>query len=232
MYDLHPLYRSTPNSGRANITAVWSPAGGVGKTTVALALAAKKVIDGRQVLYLSLEHFSSVPAYFTDSGKSISAVFEMLESSEGNVRMLIRSVFRRDNGGIAYFCRPDNFDDINILSTENIATLTSACAFNTDELIIDMSCVCDERTRQVFRLADKVLLVTDPTIAAQTKFSQFASQHDDFDKIKDKTALVANKGAAVDTPMTVGIISLPFVQSADHITVYKTLAVNFDSKVM
>ena len=146
--------------------------------------------------------------------------------------MLIRGMSRQDHGGIAYFCRPDNYDDMNILSEKNIAALTDACSFITEELIIDMSCVCDERARQVFRLADKVFLVTDPTNAAQVKLSQFAQQHDVFDQIKDKTILVANRGAPIDARITDEIVSLPFVQSSDHVSVYKMLSVNFDVKVM
>ena len=41
-------------SSRAKITAVWSPAGGSGKTAVALALAARRAAQGRQTVYLDL----------------------------------------------------------------------------------------------------------------------------------------------------------------------------------
>jgi ribosomal protein S8 len=74
------------NSKKASITAVWSPAGGVGKTAVALAQAAKKQAEGKQALYLDLEPFSSVPAYFGRDGKSISTVFEMRECKHADSR--------------------------------------------------------------------------------------------------------------------------------------------------
>ena len=210
---------------KAHITAVWSPAGGVGKTSVALAYAAKKISEGKQVLYLNFEQFSSVPVYFTESGKSISAVFEMLENHEGNVKMLIQGIRRYDsNTGVAYFCRPDNFDDMNILSTENVTVLVDACAGATDELVIDMSCVCDERARQIFGFADQILLVTDTSIIAQIKLSQFTSQHHIFERIKDKAVLVANKGAETIEALTDTVISLPFVQSADVSAVYHALS--------
>ena len=212
------------NSEKAKITAVWSPAGGTGKTTAALALAAKRVSEGKHVLYLDMEPFSSVPAYFPESGKSISTVFEMLENNDGNVEIFIRGVCRKDSGGINYFCPPDNFDDLNILSTDNVAALIRACAGVTDELIVDLSCSCDERTRQVFLLADRVLLLADQTRTAQTKLSQFMSQHDVFDLIKNKTVFIANKGTAAGTPPAGTAISLPLVQSSDHVQVYKTLS--------
>jgi len=210
---------------KAQTTAVWSPAGGVGKTSVALAYAAKKASEGKQALYLNLEAFSSVPVYFGDTGKGISAVFEMLENHEGNVSMLIRGIKRYDSEtGVAYFCRPDNFDDMNILSAENVAELIDACAGVIEELVVDMSCICDERARQVFECADRVLLVTDPTNTAQIKLSQFAAQHNVFERIKGKAVLVANKSAAVYDSPTDAIITLPLVQSPDAAAVSSALS--------
>ena len=212
-------------SKKAQITAVWSPVGGVGKTTVALAYASNRVACGKQVLYLDLESFSSVHAYFGEAGRSISAVFELLETGEGNIKMLIRSIMKQDSESeISYFCRPENFDDMNILTIENIAVLVEACGGLTDELVIDMSCVCDERTRKVLELADRILLVTDPAQTAQIKLSQFVSQHSIFQRVKGKTTLVANRGATVGDPLVNEVIYFPFVQSSDAATVYKTLS--------
>jgi len=221
-------YGQGTNSEKACITAIWSPGGGVGKTSVALSYATKKVSEGKQVLYLNLEPFSSVPAYFYETGKSISAVFEMLENSEGNIKMLIRGICQQDSAGVAYFCRPENFDDMYALSAENIAELTTVCAGVTEELVIDMSCVCDWRTRKVFELADKIFLVTDATRTAEVKLSQFITQHTVYEKIKEKTVFIANKGATAVSQIKGPTLYLPFVQSTDPATVYKSLTANFD----
>ena len=214
-----------PNMKRANITAVWSPMGGVGKTTTALALCMEKALEGKQALYLDLEPFSSVSNYFADNGRGMSAVFEMLETGEGNIEILARSLRMQDGGSdIAYFCSPENFDDMNILTPENTAVLIEACSGVTEELVIDMSCICDERARRIFELADRVLLVTDSSRTAQIKFAQFASQNSVFPRIKSKTTLVANKGAIIGDPLVDTVIYLPAVQSADAIAVYKTLS--------
>ena len=216
-----------PDSERAYITAVWSPSGGVGKTTVALAYAKRKAADGKHVLYLDLESFSSTPAYFTETGKSISSVFEMLEKHEGSLKMMIRSIIRQDAAtGVKYFCRPENFDDMNILSMHDITVLINACAEVADELVIDMSCTCDERNCHVFELADRIFLVTDASVTTQVKLRQFASQHNVFESISAKSALVANRGAAISDPLVGSLISLPLVQSADASAVYKILSDN------
>ena len=68
---------STAGTGelQARVTAVWSPTGGSGKTTVSLAYAAQQVTNRKKTTYLSLEPFSSQPIYFAGDGKSISSVF-------------------------------------------------------------------------------------------------------------------------------------------------------------
>jgi len=216
-------YRYGIASGQANITAVWSPAGGVGKTTVALAYAMANVSDGKDVFYLNLENFSSVSVYFNENGKSISRIFEMLENNDGNVRMLTQGISCRD-AGITYLCGADNFDDMCILSSENIIELITTCSELADELVVDLSCICDIRTKMSLDMADKVLMVTDSTASAEVKLAQFISQNNVFESIKEKTVLVANKGALISEPATNSVISLPLVQSNDTIAVYKALS--------
>jgi len=217
-------------SEKANITVIWSPSGGVGKTTVALSYAMKKAAEGRQVLYLNLESFASSPAYFLESGRSISTVFEMLENDEGDVKMAIRGIYQQDKeAGVAYFCKPENFADMYALTADNIGDLITACAGVTEELVIDLSCACDLRTEKTFDLADKIMIVTDQTITTDVKLSQFISQHSVFESIKDKLAVVANKGAMIEKDKYNEVFYLPTVASADPIIICKTLSAGFES---
>ena len=210
---------------KANITAVWSPSGGVGKTTVALALAAFEASQDKQAMYLNLESFSSASGYFDTSGKSISTIFELIETSGGNINILMQSILRRDSASnISYFCCPDNFDDMNILSTQHISSLIAACSELADELIIDMSCLCDERARYVFEVADRIFLVSDNTNTAQVKLEHFMNRHNLFSQIKDKVYFVANKGAKLGKLSTKEMISLPLVESSDERKIYKVLS--------
>ena len=217
-------------SEKANITAIWSPSGGVGKTTVALSYAMKKAAEGRQALYLNLESFSSVPAYFYESGRSISTVFEMFESGEGDIKMMIRGICQQDKEtGVTYFCRPENFDDIYALTAENIADLAAACAGVTEELVIDLSCDCDLKAKKVFALADKVMIVTDQSATSEVKLLQFISQNNVFENIKEKLTLIANKGAAAEKGYCSEIFYLPLVSTSDPMLVCKTLSAGFEA---
>jgi len=220
----------------AAITAFWSPAGGVGKTSSALAYALSNVsADGiyqnslsprKDVFYLNLENFSSVPGFFDKAGKSISSVFEMLDTREGNIKMLIQGICCRDKG-IMYLCGPENYVDMNILTSENITELVTSCAKLADELVIDLPCVCDTRTEKVFDLAGKVFIVTDQSASAGVKLMQFVTQNDVFDMIMEKTVLIVNKGAAIANHPVDNIISMPFIQSNDMVSVITKLSDNF-----
>ena len=210
------------NTERARITSVWSPAGGAGKTTTALAYAARKVLEGKQVLYLSLEHFSSASAYFAEGGKSISEVFEKLDS---NLHILLRAIRRQDSGsGIWYFCGPNDYDDINVLTDEDIAALINACCVGVDELVIDLPSVCDGRTQKIFGMSDLVFLVCDAAKTSRFKLRQFMDQHDVAYNILSKAVLIGNKGAKLSEDRIARSVQLPFVQTNDAIVVYKTLS--------
>ena len=212
---------------RARIAAVWSPTGGSGKTTIALAYAAHKVAAGKKVIYLNLENFSSAPAYFAESGKSISKVFEKLES---NAQMLLMGIRQQDSSsGIMYFSGPENYDDMNILTPNDIEKLVAACAAEIDELVIDLSSQCDDRIKRVFDLADLVFIISDPSSTSQTKLRQFVNQHNIFRQIQLKSVLVNNKGARVAEANINKAIQLPLLHSADQVSIYKTLSNgNFD----
>ena len=210
------------NDGKAHMTVVWSPAGGSGKTTVALACAARYVADGRKTLYLDLEPFSATPAFFQEPGKSISHVFERLN---GDVSLLIQSIRTEDVGtGISYFGRPQNYDDLNVLTSAELNGLLAGCASVADELVVDLGSSCSPAAVQVLDTADSVLLVADSSAVCASKCEQFRTQHNVYDRISEKLTVVANCGARNVAKESEKLLSLPKVDSTDPAVVYKTLS--------
>ena len=209
----------------AQITVVWSPAGGSGKTTAALAYAASCVSQGKKTVYLDMQNFSCSTVYFQQSDKSISTLFQKLDS---NVELLLHSIRQQDaSSGIIYFTRPDNYDDINILTCDDLRKLINGCAKGIDELVVDLSSICDERTRKLFDFANQILVVLDGTRTSSAKWVQFQTQNNVYEQIRSKIKLIANKGAKLDGSSVNGLVSLPFVQTSDPVTVYKTLSASF-----
>ncbi len=210
-----------PDSERVQICTVWSPAGGTGKTTTALAYAAQQVAAGRKTVYFDLEYFSSVSVYFPADGKSISEAFENLG---GNLELLLQSIRCQDAGsGIYYFCAPSNYDDMNILTWENIEELVLAAGQGVDEVVLDLSSVCDERCQRVMALADRILLVTDSTPRCLAKLQQFQTQSNLFEQFREKITLVCNMGAQVTLPVA-HTVTLPSLRADNPSSIYKSLS--------
>lgn len=208
--------------GQAKVSIVWAPSGGCGKTTVSLAYAAQQVAKGKKTTYLNLEPFSSEPVYFSDEGKSISSVFAKLDS---NVSMLLHSIRQEDSGsGIGYFHRPDNYDDIAVLTEADVICLVDACATVGEEVVVDLGSGWNEHVSALMERADSVFVVIDGTRTSQVKWEQFCEQHNFLERVKDKLTLVANRGAQSGSEGTTTVIRLPLVRSEDPIVVYKTLS--------
>lgn len=207
---------------RARITAVWSPAGGSGKTTVALACAARRASAGARAAYLNLEPFSASSAYFKEPGKSISAVFEKLD---GDVALMFQSIQMEDSGsGIIYFGCPRNYDDINILTEDDITALLEGCAANYDELVVDLGSYSGGTVRRALEMADQVLLVSDSSPVCRAKCDQFRTQHNLYAELREKLVVVANRGARGVAVQDEQCVSLPKVETDQAAAVYKTLA--------
>ena len=212
---LEKYARSNPSismgsESNTRLTAVWSPRGGSGKTSVSLACAAGKVAAGKKVAYFSLQPFSDGAAYFQQTGKSVSTIFG---ADGGSLGLLAQSIRLQDRGsGVLYFCDPSNYDDICELTGSDVEALLKGLAYGVDELVVDLSSEWNEKTARVFDMADTVIVVTDRK--QDPKWALFSSQHN-----------VANKDAAPEE--TGARLALPRVPSEDPVVVYKTLSAYF-----
>lgn len=214
--------RSGYRAGRAKITAVWSPTGGVGKTTVALALAAKRASEQKNTVYFSLEPFSSNAVFFKEPGKTISTVFEKMD---GNVPLLFQSISQEDAmTGIHYYGQPNNYDDISILTEEDMEELLESCAEGADEVVVDLGSYYSKPLRKALLLADQVFLVVNGSPVSYAKYEQFRTQHNLYAEIREKIIVVANQGARIAATENETVLSLPNVETDDSVSTYRTLS--------
>lgn len=214
-----------PTGDRGRITVVWSPVGGAGKTTVSLAYATWLVSQGKKAVYLDLEPFSSTNGIFSKSGKSLSTIFEKMDS---DISLLIQSIIQTDaSSGINYFSQPNNYDDVRILSAEDVTSIVWSCAENADEVVIDLGSVYDEKTQALFQISDSLLLISDGSQIGNAKLEQFRTQHNEYEQLSQKIVRIANKGARAGSSEDGKIILLPYVQSNDPVVVFKNLSAGY-----
>lgn len=216
------VYKKRSKEEYGTLTVVWSPAGGVGKTTVALAYAARQAIDKKSVAYFGLESFSSLPQCFADDGESISKVFANLDK---NPELQLRAMRLKDpETGLYYYKWPDNYEDISILTLEDVETLINALRVGVDELVLDMPAVFDARTRKMMEQADKILVVTDTSKTAAIKLGMFVSQSNIYRMVGEKMVQICNKGATAENAISARNIKLPLLNTGNMSSVYKTLS--------
>ncbi len=220
----------TGSYGKASgqMTALWSPAGGVGKTTIAMAYAAGRASETNRVIYLDLEHFSSTEAYFKDEAKSMSTLFEGLGSN--NMEILIAGLLQKDSGsGILYFGPVTNYDDLNVLTVSDIEEIINGCIAQCNELIVDLPSACDEKVRYILERSDRIFGIADDSVTGKNKWEQFQTQHSLYSEIADKLTMVANKGADISKWYQDHVVNIPFIKSQDPVIIYKSLAIrDFD----
>ena len=105
--------------------------------------------------------------------------------------------------------------------------LVNASVQGIDELVIDLSSTFDDKIQMLLELADRILLVTDSSRASQQKLEQFRTQHSIYEKVREKTIQVANKGFRIHSEEGEHTVLLPLVKSSDPVTVYQTLSAGF-----
>ena len=210
---------------QAHVTAVWSPAGGSGKTTTALSYAAQLVSVGKKVVYLDLEPFSSTSVYFQNTtSKGLSSVFEKLQDGN-NIGLLLQSIRQEDRGsGIFYFNPPDNYEDMEILTELDVLTLIRGAASGVDEVVVDLGSTFDIKVRKSMECSDTVFLVVDGTQSCKQKCEQFRTQHSIYEELSEKLKVISNRGGSLlDSVFNISV-KLPTVESTDPIVIYKTLS--------
>ncbi len=210
--------------GECTLSTFWSPIGGVGKTTLALAYCLQKSLQGKKVIYCNLENFSSVPSYFELAGKTISTVFEKIDS---NLDIHIQSNLSLDeNTGINYFEPANNYDDINILTPEQIEKFIKSCEKICDELVLDLSSTYNEKVKTMLEISTKIYLVTNSNEVCEKRMELFYLQHNVYDKIKNKIKYVYNKCNRNSTMYDKNSVVIPFINVDNYKVIYKTISIN------
>lgn len=194
----------------SRLVAVYSAAGGTGKTSIALGLAARLSLLGRKVFCLSLESVNSMTPALTCTGND--AMTHVLLSLNENAASLTMSVqihkttdhrFRLD-----FLEPPDCFLELGELDREDVRDLlvhlVKMGAY--DEIIVDMDSHLDEKTVCILECADSIVLVEAPEYTSRIKTDIFLEEINriglsDRLGLTEKLIQVMNKSQGEPEPM-------------------------------
>lgn len=164
---------TTSSSKKAKVVAIYSPAGGVGKTTLAVGCSLQTAWEGNSVFYLNLEDMPSTEMFFASAAEGgLSTAFYYLQEKKKNLNIKIASLKKTDpHSQIHYFTPTDSVldlcEDLGAALTTLVQLLSDQGAY--DYIFIDLSSQFNPNNIAILEASDVVLLISTPEPICQLK---------------------------------------------------------------
>lgn len=180
--------------GSVSAIAVYSPVGGSGKTTLALALATRLADMGRRVFYMSLEDIASEDCYLVQSdAKGLSDVAASLGENI-NFTMKIQALLQNRGENLYYLNHFESPNDVYEMNgdevTELVEQLEKTGLFDT--VVIDTGTSMNDKMFHLFEVVDKIVLIEKEDSISVRKMNCFLSQNHIINEYSHKMCRVIN----------------------------------------
>ncbi len=180
-----------PRPGRGQVIAVFSGRGGVGKSTVAVNLAATIAKEtGADVALVDLDlQFGDIAVMLgVEPAGTIADVAEM----EGLAYASVGALMPMAPGGVRVLAAPLRPELADLVSAEHVKAVTELLRSAFDHIILDLSSHIDDVALEGLENADRIVLLTDLQLPG-LKQTKLAYQLFDGLKIpRDRVLLVLN----------------------------------------
>lgn len=194
-------------AGQKGVTMVafYSPVGGSGKTTLALAAATKLAMLGHRCFYLNMEDIASEDCYLPQNAqRGISEVAACLGENI-NFTLKIQSLLQVKGENLYYLNHFESPNDIYEMSqtevTELLEQLEKTGLF--DVIVLDMGVAADSKMLGIFEMVQKIVLVEKEDAMALRKLNCFLNQAHIMNEYKSKMFRVLNfdtgRGSSLDS---------------------------------
>lgn len=194
---------------RPIVYGVYSPAGGVGKTTIALSTAIAYAQAGKKVLYFNLEDLDSTPMFF-DKAEVLSPAESILNLAKDSYeQMLAKRIGQDRRTGVMYFTREIQTLDPYAISAEEVGhmieTLIESGMINI--VVMDLSTSLNFVNRQAFEMADYLMVVINQSTQSAYKTNCFMGQEEVVNPLREKIKFVINQGKELSITQNVEVIA-------------------------
>ncbi|WP_143044359.1 AAA family ATPase [Paenibacillus sp. CF384] len=167
----------------ASIISVYSPAGGIGKTTLALQLARQAAACGARVFYLNLEQWNAAPLWDSRDGREdlSNLLYTLQAAPDKAVAQIIALRKRHPWLGIDFIVPCENAEERLSLTAEHAKSLLGAIkgTGEYDKIVVDLDSRLDAVHFGVFQASRHVLwlLNNDPSSLRKTELAmQYGEQ--------------------------------------------------------
>lgn len=168
VFDKHNASRLTTPTGhhRAQLSLVFSPKGGSGKTTIATNLAASLARDAHQntaIVDLDLMAGDVALLLGLTPHRTISDLIDIQDSLDATG---INSALMRHETGVVVLAAPQRPEDAEAVSPRLVETVLKTCLNMFDHVVVDCPPTLDENVLAAMELSDEMFIVCTPDIAS------------------------------------------------------------------
>lgn len=185
------------------IIGFYSPVGGSGKTTLALACSQVLSGQGKRVFYLNAEKINStVDVLNKADGGSLSDLYLTVKTKGANISLrIMANKYTDTDSGISYINPAESSLEINEITSDEFGKLLAEFENlgEFDYVIVDFD---SEFSKEKIKLLDKCDVIISPvtpenTPLVKTKlFIKELGMYDEFKELKQKFVFVLNKSVA------------------------------------
>lgn len=173
--------------GQVKLWGVYSPSGGSGKTTLAIALAQEFASRGEKTLFMSLEEVASYGRVFDLDGQtSISDLLYYAKKRSDNLLMKLEGIQRVEQTTKLKFLPPPVFvEDMITYEDEDWVYLMEQLLRSTDfeNIVVDFTSAMSIRNRWMIKMCKKVLVLTNLSYIQNVKVEAFLQAYQDHQNI-------------------------------------------------
>lgn len=206
----------------------YSPIGGSGKTSIALAASTQLAMMGKSVLYVNFEDIPSDACYLpqknTDKGMSELLAYM---GTDVNFSMKLQGLVHSKMDKFYYLNHFSSPNDIYEMTSEEIEELLTLIG-NTglyDYIVIDTETALNDKKKVMFECADKIIIINNSGVIANEKIKCFMSQTHILNEYKHKMLEVHNltwQGAMFENT---GLPVIDVIEKIQNASVEKTISI-------
>ncbi len=185
------------------IIGFYSPVGGSGKTTLALAAAQSFAQQGKRVFYLNAEKINSTTEVLNKAENgSLSDLYLTVKTKGANISLrIMANKYTDTESGVSYINPPESTLEINEISPDEFKKLMTAFEQlgEFDYVVVDYD---SDFSKEKIKLLDKCDVIVAPFTSETTSLSKMKlfvkelGMYDELNEIKSKVRFVLNKSTA------------------------------------